>query len=145
MKINYKKLVLVFVITGIWDVLLRFLAEKKIKFFGVENVSWVKALQPYFEEHTVLAAALLAGFAGVCASLLIDSISRPKTDFAFALWVGLASALVGIPMRVSEFYPHLKKYYYGPLPFTTIFSDALSGLVVMASMSALERLNLIKY
>ena len=54
-------MVLAFVITAAWDVLLRLFAEQKIKLFGIENISWVKALEKYFEEHTVLAAALIAG------------------------------------------------------------------------------------
>ena len=132
----YKKLVVVFVVTALWDVVLRLFAEKRLRLFGIENLSWVRALAPYFESHTVLAAALLAGFAGVMAALLI-SIRRPKNKIAYALWVALASALIGIPMRYTPMFPHLVKYYYEPLPCVTIFSDALSGLVVMATMAVM--------
>lgn len=133
---DYKKLVVVFVVTAAWDVVLRLFAEKRLTLLGIENLSWVRTLEAYFEKHTVLAAALLAGFAGVMASLLIDSV-RVKSRAAYVAWVAIASALVGIPMRYTEMFPHLVEHYYKPLPVTTIFSDALSGVVVMLSMYAL--------
>ena len=136
----YKKLVIVFVITALWDVVLRLFAEEKVRLFGIENISWVRALKPYFEKHTVLAAALLAGIAGVAASVLIDSWKHPsfkKNKVAYALWVAVASALVGIPMRYTNLFPHLVEHYYKPLPITTIFSDALSGIVVMLTLAVL--------
>ena len=56
------------------------------------------------------------------------------------LWVAFISAIVGIPMRYSGLFPHLDTYYYKPLPITTIFSDALSGVIVGATMIILGKL-----
>ena len=57
-------LILVFFITGFWDIILRGLSEGKIKFFGIENMKWVTVLKKYFEKHTVLSAAINCGFCG---------------------------------------------------------------------------------
>lgn len=127
------KLIAVFVVTAIWDVLLRMFSEQKIEFMGIETVNWVIALRPYFKHHTILSAALIAGFVGAVTSALID-YTIPKyfnTSYtSYLTWVAFMSAIVGIPMRYSGLFPHLKKHYYDPLPVTTVFSDALSGVIV---------------
>ena len=124
--------ILAFAVTAFWDVVLRLFAEEKIKLLGIENISWVKTLKPYFAEHTLLAAALIAGFVGGIAYWLIYSFDHPsfKNRFVFSIYVFLVSAALGWPMRVTGLFPKLEKYYYGPLPITTIFSDGFSGVVV---------------
>ena len=57
-----------------------------------------------------------------------------ESTLLYLVWVASISAIVGLPMRYSELFPILKQYYYDPLPVTTIFSDALSGVVVALTM-----------
>ena len=135
MKCSY--IIIAFVITALWDVVLRLFAEKKIKFLGIENLNWVVALQQYFKKHTVLSAALIAGFVGAIAYVIIEKTMPKfcrKNLILYLTWVLFISAIVGIPMRYSGLFPYLKKYYYDPLPITTIFTDAFSGLVVALTM-----------
>ena len=128
--------ILAFAVTAFWDVVLRLFAEEKIKLLGIENISWVKTLKPYFAEHTLLAAALIAGFVGGIAYWLIYFFDHPsfKNRFVFSIYVFIVSALLGFPMRVSGLFPKLEKYYYKPLPVTTIFSDGFSGIVVAGTI-----------
>ena len=106
----YRNMVVAFCVTAVWDVILRWFSEEKLKFMGIEKLSWVVALRPYFKHHTVLSAAAIAGV------------------------VGAGTSVVGIPMRYTGLFPYLKAYYYDPLPITTIFSDALSGVIVALTM-----------
>ena len=81
-------LILVFFITGFWDIILRGLSEAKIKFFGIENMKWVTVLKKYFEKHTVLSAALIAGFVGAIAYIVtIFAISYLKISNVFLVLV----------------------------------------------------------
>lgn len=132
-----------FVITGAWDVILRLFSEKKITFMGIENWKWVRALQPYFQQHTVLAAALIAGFVGAIAYTIIESVPFQKklNSVQYFTWVAFVSAIVGIPMRYSKLFPHLEKYYYQPLGFKySMATDGFSGIVVGATMILLSRM-----
>ena len=140
---EYKYMVIAFTITAVWDVILRLFSEEKLQFMKIEKLNWVVALRPYFEAHTVLAAALIAGFVGAITVLIIHRTTTKamrKNDLVYLSWVALVSALVGIPMRYSGLFPHLKSFYYDPLPITTIFSDALSGIVVAATMLAPQKI-----
>lgn len=135
-------IVVAFVITALYDVLLRMFSEGKIKFLGIENINWVVALRGYFEKHTILAAALIAGFVGAIAYVAIVETMPVKFNnniIYYMLWVAFISAIVGIPMRYSGLFPHLDTYYYKPLPITTIFSDALSGIIVAVTMILLGK------
>tara|TARA_B110000285_G_C14958478_1_gene530421 strand:- start:326 stop:799 length:474 start_codon:yes stop_codon:yes gene_type:complete len=130
-------MVVAFCVTAVWDVILRWFSEGKLKFMGIEKLSWVVALRPYFEYHTVLSAAAIAGVVGAGTSVIINKFT-PKivseSNMFYLLWVAFVSAVVGIPMRYSGMFPYLKAYYYDPLPITTIFSDALSGVIVALTM-----------
>lgn len=134
---DYKRMVVAFCVTAVWDVILRWFSEGKLEFMGIENFSWVIALRPYFEHHTVLSAAAIAGVVGAGTSLIIAE-TVPEFMYEstplYLVWVAFVSAVVGIPMRHSGLFPYLKMYYYDPLPITTIFSDALSGVVVALTM-----------
>ena len=136
--------ILAFAVTALWDVVLRLFAEEKIRFLGIENISWVKTLKPYFAEHTLLAAALIAGFVGGIAYWLIYLFDHPsfKNRFIFSIYVFFVSALLGCPMRMSGLFPKLEKYYYNPLPVTTIFSDGFSGLVVAATIFIIRSISI---
>lgn len=140
----FEEMVQVFAITALWDVVLRLFATGKLRWFGINNWNWVKTLQPYFAKHTVLGAALLAGFAGAVAFAVIKAWTpTPTKSFVgglvvSAIHVAIVSALVGIPMRYTNLFPYLKTYYYEKLPVTTAFSDALSGVVVAVTFVILK-------
>ena len=134
----YKKMVIAFCVTAIWDVILRGFSEEELKFMRIEKLSWVVALRPYFEHHTVLSAAAIAGVVGAGTSVIITKFEpeiTSESNLLYLLWVAFVSAVVGITMRYSGMFPYLKLYYYDPLPnTTTFFADALSGVVVALTM-----------
>jgi hypothetical protein len=142
MPFHYPHLVGAFVVTAAWDVVLRLFAERRVRFLGIEDWRWVVTLRPYFEAHTVLAAALIAGFVGAVAYALIAATPGSSTWslLPYLAWVTLVSGVVGIPMRHSGLFPHLKRHYYDELGFGYSFAtDAFSGVVVCATMLALQR------
>lgn len=143
-----------FVVTALWDVALRVLSTAThLHVPFVSDWKWVKVLRPYFQRHTLLSAALIAGFTGAVAYTLIAH-SWPLVEepvggvlaqsgpwlitVGYLCYVALLSGLVGLPMRVSGLFPHLVEYYYKPLGFTYSFAtDAFSGVVVAVTMMAL--------
>lgn len=138
---TYFRIILIFVITGLWDVLLRFFSLRKIKLLGIEDWKWVSTLKPYFEHHTLLSAALIAGFVGAITYIVLLSFNintNRYNNIEYSLLVFIISALIGIPMRYSGLFPILKKYYYDKLPIVTFFSDGLSGIVVMITLFFLQ-------
>lgn len=135
-------LILVFFITGFWDIILRNMSEGNISFLGIENMKWVTVLKEYFEYHTLLGAALIAAFVGVVAYVLIiltiDTLNVSNKIIQLLL-VFLISGLVGIPMRNSGLFPILVKHYYEPLGFTYSFiTDSMSGVVVAITLFLLQ-------
>lgn len=130
---NSDDLLLIFVITAIWDVILRMFSEQKLQLFGIHKWKWVVALRPYFAKHTVLSAALLAGFIGsvAYACITLPTFYQRLHPFESFVWMLIVSGGLGIPMRYSGLYPHLKKYYYDTLGFMySLATDTLSGLIV---------------
>jgi hypothetical protein len=139
---TYKTVVIVFLITAAWDVALRFLAQGDVRAFGVERMRWVLNLRPYFEQHTLLSAALVAGFVGAVTLPLITATNpfRESRRIASLGWVALVSGAVGFPMKHSGLFPHLKRHYYDPVPaWYSFLTDAFSGVVVAATYHALLR------
>jgi hypothetical protein len=133
-----QNIIIIFLITAFWDVILRMMSEGKIKFFGIENMKWITVLEEYFEKHTVLSAALIAGFVGAVTHFIIikslESLNLSGVNIYTTLLVIIISGLVGIPMRYSGLFPHLNKHYYDPLGFGYSFAtDTFSGIVVAAS------------
>jgi hypothetical protein len=135
-------LILVFLITGFWDVVLRAMSEGKLAFLGIEKMKWVTVLKDYFDKHTVLGAALIAAFVGAVTYPLITyafDIFNITNNLLQLVVVFLISGLVGIPMRYSGLFPHLYEYYYKPLGFTYSFiTDAMSGVIVSITLSFLN-------
>jgi hypothetical protein len=130
-----KDIIIIFLITAAWDVILRLFSEGKITFFGIEKMKWIRALKGYFENHTVLSAALIAGFVGAITYYIItksiDFLNVPGFNIYTILLTIFISGIVGIPMRYSGLFPHLKKHYYDNLGFWYSFAtDAFSGVVV---------------
>ena len=129
---------LIFLITGGWDIVLRYMSEGKINFFGVENMKWVRVLKDYFALFTVIDAAIVAGLVGLVTYIIL-SLMFDYFDLSGAIEqifiVFLISGLVGIPMRYSGLFPDLYKYYYEPLGFTYSFiTDAMSGVIVTITL-----------
>ena len=135
-------LILTFIITAVWDVILRLFSEQKLRFFGIHKWKWVVALRPYFERHTLLAAALLAGFVGAIAyaCITLPPFYDTLSPLMRLVWIAAVSGGLGIPMRYSGLFPHLKTYYYDSLGFLySLMTDILSGIVVCVTFTGVQR------
>ena len=139
---NKLLIILTFVITALWDVVLRFMSlnyDKLPKYFQMD---FVKSLKPYFKHHTLLAAALIAGFVGATTQPIIISIMPfPKNLFNFSyvfkfmILSFIISALYGFIMKGSKLFPYLEKHYYEPLGvLRSMYTDGVSGLVVQSTL-----------
>lgn len=131
---RYRDVVLVFIITAFWDVVLRYISEGYIQLFGVEKMKWVTVLREYFQYHTPLSAALIAGFVGAMTYVVINATNPFKPGVMYVGWIALVSGLVGPVMYHSGLFPVLNTYYYDRLSWWESFaSDANSGVVVALS------------
>ena len=140
-----RDIIIIFLITAFWDVILRLFAEGKINFFGIEKMKWVMVLSEYFEKHTILSAALIAGFVGAITHYFIirclDFLNLSGVSVYTFMVVVLISGILGLPMRYSGIFPHLKTYYYDTLGFHYSFAtDAFSGVVVAISYQIIKYL-----
>ena len=73
----YEIIILTFIVTAIWDVCLRYLS---LNFDELPNIvkdylPFMKDLELYFHKHTLLAAALIAGFVGATTQPIILKIT----------------------------------------------------------------------
>ena len=112
---TYKLYILTFIITGLWDILLRLLSENYDTLPEIIQYDFIKYLIPYFQKHTLLSAALIAGFIGAITQFIILNIHPYPNDLKnihsilyFLFLSFIVSALFGFLMK--EF-----------LPFNTIF------------------------
>lgn len=134
---DQEPIILAFIVTALWIVVLRFYAMDKMPHLrrpmDVHNWKWVMGLRPYFEKHTLLGAALIAGFVGAVTAFVMSFI---KVKFyLYGLILILVSGLIGIPMRYTGLFPHLKEHYYDELGFITSFmTDVFSGIVVACTI-----------
>ena len=142
---DYKLIILTFIVTALWDVVLRFMSlnyEKLPKYFQMDFVEY---LIPYFNQHTILAAALIAGFVGATTQPIILSImSFPQSIFdiayvsKFMMLSFVISALYGFIMKWSNLFPHLVTHYYDKLGVArSMYTDGVSGLVVQTTLLAI--------
>ena len=135
-------IILTFIITGLWDVVLRFMSLNYNKLPKYFQMDFVKDLIPYFKHHTLLAAALIAGFVGATTQIIILSImSFPKSIFNFVyifkfmILSFIISALYGFIMKGSKLFPYLERYYYEPLGvLRSMYTDGFSGLIVQTTL-----------
>ena len=74
--------ILTFIITALWDVVLRFMSEnyKKLPKW-LQWFNFIEYLKPYFQKHTLLAAALIAGFIGFGAQFIILNLHNLPNNF----------------------------------------------------------------
>jgi len=118
--------ILTFIITAIFDILLRYISLNQLL-----DWDFVKYLEPYFKQHTLLSAALLAGFVGATAQYLIIMGMSPQPTVAFMAWTFVVSALYGFIMKATGLFPHLDATYYRGLgPTRGAIHDGVSGLIV---------------
>jgi hypothetical protein len=107
-----------------------------------ETMPFIKDLNPYFKEHTLLSAALIAGFVGATTQPLILKITPfPKSIFNFQYLVKfllvtfVISALYGFVMKATKLFPRLDKYYYNKLGVVkSMYHDGISGLIVQITL-----------
>lgn len=118
-------IILCFIITAGFDLALNLLPPP----LGAE------ILRPYFDKHTKLAAALIAGFVGAVTFVVIYGVYQgiPELNAFNMVTIFSISALMGIPMRYSGWFPHLDVHYYQAIPRIQSFAaDGLSGIMVAA-------------
>jgi hypothetical protein len=124
--------ILTFIVTALCDVVLRYLSLNNLL-----DYDFVRYLKPYFEQHTLLAAALIAGFVGVTAQVaILQVMDFPSSNPAlFMLITFIISALWGFLMKATKLFPHLDSTYYKGLgPLRGALHDGVSGLIVQFIM-----------
>lgn len=150
---TYKLIVYTFVVTALWDVTLRYMSLNNERVPSIINNSmpFIKDLKPYFQNHTLLAAALIAGFVGATTQPIILRIMKFPTNLKnynyilkFLLLSFVISALYGFIMKASKLFPHLDKYYYEKLgTIKGMYHDGISGLIVQITLLVILSLKLI--
>lgn len=115
--------IVVFAITAGFDVALNVLPPP----LGATTI------RGYFERHTVLSAALIAGLVGAVTFAAIVRLfpDAVRPSAMACLKVFLVSALIGFPMQWSRLFPHLDDHYYRKVPRVQSFiADGTSGVMV---------------
>ena len=105
---NSKIYIITFIITAIWDIILRFLSLNYDKLPIFMKYNFIKYLQPYFKKHTLIVAALIAGFIGATCQFIILNIHKlptnKKTLFSFMLVTFMVGVFYGFIMRWSNLF-----------------------------------------
>ena len=141
---NSELIIITFVITALWDVILRYMS---LNFEQVptpiqQYMPFIKDLKPYFRKHTLLAAALIAGFVGATTQPFIIALMQfPKHSsgisyiIKFLILSFIISALYGFIMKWSKLFPHLQEHYYDKLGLVrSMYHDGISGLIVQITI-----------
>lgn len=129
--------VTVFVATASWDVVLRDLSVGSLRTGSLSSVGWIRDLRPYFNSHSIVGAAAIAGAVGVLAYSIIR-VWSPSGVGRYAAWVLFVSIVVGLPMRVPGWFTELQLYYYQLRPRLTLLTDGMSGLIVALTVVAIR-------
>ena len=134
-------LLLTFVVTAIWDIILRFLTERFNQLPSFLQFDFIYYLIPYFKKHTVLSAALIAGFVGYLTQYIILSFqpfpihTNIANILTFLLFSFFISGLMGFPIKMSKLFPHLTDTYYKGLGTVNSFiADGVSGIIVQITL-----------
>ena len=138
----YKVIILTFTVTALWDVCLRFMALNHEKLPKIVNkkMPFIKDLKPYFQKHTLLSAALIAGFTGALYTNHIKSntISKSIKNILFIfiyIMTFVIGALYGFVMKFGKLHPRLEEHYYDKLGvIRSMYRDGISGLIVQCSL-----------
>jgi hypothetical protein len=145
---DYRLIIVTFVVTALWDVVLRFMSLNFENIPTIFQMKFVKYLTPYFKKHTLISAALIAGFIGATAQSLILSIMSFPTSIFDIVYIGkfmsvtfIISALYGFLMKWSNLFPYLEMYYYDNLGVVGgMYHDGVSGLIVQTTLLLLLHL-----
>ena len=150
---NYSLYIITFIVTGVWDIVLRYMSEhySSLPKIVKQQFPFIKYLIPYFKAHTVLAAALIAGFIGATTQMIISQImtypgvpSSFLTIVAFLTISFIVSALYGFLIKPSGLFPVLLKTYYRNLDNSSLgavrsmYHDGISGVIVQCTLLALS-------
>ncbi len=139
---DYRLIIVTFVVTALWDVVLRFMSLNFENLPTIFQMKFVKYLTPYFKKHTLISAALIAGFIGATAQSIILSIMSCPTSIFDIVYIGkfmsvtfIISALYGFLMKWSNLFPYLEMYYYDNLGVVGgMYHDGVSGLIVQTTL-----------
>ena len=140
---NCNIIIITFLVTALWDIILRFLSTNYNSLPKyLQNYKFIKYLIPYFERHTLLAAALIAGFIGATTQYIIINIMRfpmiynsKQYTLKFLLLSFVISGLYGFIMKFSKLFPYLEETYYKQLgPINGVIHDGVSGLIVQITL-----------
>tara|TARA_Y100000748_G_scaffold299799_1_gene297224 strand:- start:8475 stop:8954 length:480 start_codon:yes stop_codon:yes gene_type:complete len=140
-----------FCVTALWDVALNYITRvsERLPRLIKEMFPFIGYLVPYFKKHTVLAAALIAGFIGATTQMIITQLMRfpllptsPVTLIAFLVVSFAVSALYGFLMKFSGLFPILEATYYKRLEanggvIRSMYHDGVSGLIVQCTLLVL--------
>ena len=151
---NYKLLTVTFCITALWDVILRYMSysQDKLPKIVIDILPFLKIMPEYFDNHTLLAAALIAGFVGAVTQIIIVQFTKfpnkstsYKKVIEFLLISFIISALFGFVMKESKLFPHLDATYYKYLgTIRSMYHDGISGLIVQCTILLMIYSNIIK-
>jgi len=145
---DYRLIIVTFVVTALWDIVLRFMSLNFENLPTIFQMKFVKYLTPYFKKHTLISAALIAGFIGATTQFIILSImSFPMSIFDIT-YIGkfmsvtfIISALYGFLIKWSNLFPYLEMYYYDNLGVIGgMYHDGVSGLIVQTTLLILLHL-----
>lgn len=142
---------LTFLITGLWDIILRTISlnnEKISEKTKLPMLDIIVYLKPYFEHHTLLSAALIAGFVGATTQAIILHYMRfpsknmnNKYMIKFMIVTFMISGLYGLIMQMSGMFPILDKYSYKRLgKFRGFYHDGISGIIVQSTIIILGKI-----
>jgi hypothetical protein len=144
---NCNVIIVTFIITAIWDILLRKLSENyyDLPNFIKNNMVFVEYLIPYFEKLNLLDAALIAGFVGAITQyIILKLVKLPKSfsnSFYFLIISFVVSALFGFVMKFSKLFPDLDETYYKKLgPISGMYHDGISGLIVQITLLFINKI-----
>ena len=146
---NSKLYIITFIIASTWDILLRFLSKNYERIPNFLKYDFIRYLQPYFKKHTLLSAALIAGFIGAtCQFIIIQFHKFPKNFNNYQLiiqFLGISfiiAALYGFLMKWSNLFPHMEDTYYKNLgTIRSMYHDGISGIIVQTTIFCLLLIN----
>jgi hypothetical protein len=137
-----------FCVTALWDVALNFLTRfpERLPRVVKEMFPFINYLIPYFKKHTVLSAALIAGFIGATTQMIITQIMQfpflPTSPMTLIVFLGVSfavSALYGFLIKLSGLFPILEATYYKNLEANggvvrSMYHDGISGVIVQCTL-----------
>lgn len=131
-----------FIITALWDIVLRKMSENYDSLPKFLQLDFMRYLQPYFKQLTLLDAALVAGFVGATTQVIILNLHSLPTDalsfVSFMIVSFVISALYGFIIKFSQLFPYLVDTYYKNLGvYNSMYYDGCSGLIVQMTLLTL--------